>query len=141
MLQIPSIKLANRAEKSERTTVFSPETIAEEVSKLLLKVGGGRPGKVTTNTAADRVSEFLKEAISASRIYDIWRGESLPKAFEMDAIRAAAGIIQEGRDEFAALNSRIARLEAALLVPDEESYRAGADELRQGRRSSDRALG
>lgn len=144
------------AEKStavlERST--SMQTGAATPAQLMEMIAGPQiagPGrgqfKAQVNAVARRVSAALGlqhyPPIKPSRVEDIWRGEVEPRWWEMDAIRRAAAdrqALKETRSEYAALTARIARLEAALSVQDEEFHRPGVDALRAVAGGDRRAL-
>lgn len=101
-----------------------------EASCLLKQIAEPRPVgdsvKQAIDRAARRVSRYLSPAMRSSRAEDIWRQEARAiRAEEMDAIRKAAQadrLREEGRNELAAIDARLARLEA-ILVQDEEFHR------------------
>jgi hypothetical protein len=110
-----------------------------EASTLLRELAGPYPAgdtvKGAINRATRRVSRFLP--MKAGRAEDIWRQEARAiRAEEMDAIRRAASedrLSREAKDELAAINARISRLEA-LLVSDADFHRDQVDAWRQASR-------
>lgn len=109
---------------------FSAESTMNEGVSLLETIAGKDRTKRALNEAARRISAFLKPPILQSRVYDIWRGESVAKAHELLAMRAAAGMAQEARDGIAELRARIARIEATMAVQDEDFSQPHVDALR-----------
>ena len=110
---------------------FSAEAALDEGTSLLTQIAGERRDKLSVNKAARAINSLLERPIPAGRVYKIWRQEATPKAHELDALRAAAGIAREARNEYRELTARIARLEAALRVQDAEFSGPQADALRQ----------
>ncbi|WP_428029782.1 hypothetical protein [Ancylobacter sp.] len=88
-------------------------------------------------------SKILSAPIKHSRIEDLWKREARRvNAEELDAIRAArdAKLQRNASDQHQRLVARIARLEAALRLSDEDAYRELAGERRELARGADRPL-
>lgn len=89
----------------------------------------------------ERVARRL--GITPRRARAFWYGEAtnIP-AEHMDKARrlARAPLEEEARNEFAELQNRIARLEAALAVQDEDFHRPAIDALRVSSGRDDRAV-
>lgn len=126
--------------KSSNKEVFLMSAVAE-ASTLLRSVAEPCPAgdsvKAAINRAAKRVAKFIPPHWSSrwhvGRAEDIWRQEARGVwAEEMDAIRRAADakVAQEARNEFRELNAKIARLEAAMGISDEDFTRPQADAWR-----------
>ena len=127
--------------KSSNKEVFLMSAVAE-ASTLLRSVAEPCPAgdsvKSAINRAAKRVARFIPPHWASrwhvGRAEDIWRQEARGVwAEEMDAIRRAADakVAQEARNEYRQITARIARLEAALRLSDEEFHRSNVDGLRQ----------
>lgn len=89
----------------------------------------------------ERVARRLR--ISARRARSYWYGEPATITAEhMDKARrlARAPLEEEARNEFAELQNRIARLEAALAVQDEDFHSPSIDALRVSSGRDDRAV-
>lgn len=91
----------------------------------------------TRGTVVQRVSEahakLRKWSWSYNRVDEMFRGKAARiEAHEMDHIRALkkAREIAEAKDEFSQLRARIARLETALAVADEEFHQPHVEALR-----------
>ena len=120
---------------------FSAEATLQEGEDLLNEIAGERRDKLAVNKAARLVNSLLDHPIQPSRIYKIWRRDAMAKAHELDALRAAAGIAKEAKDEYRELNARIAKLEAAFRLSDSEFHGSQADALRQATGGSHSAVG
>lgn len=119
-------------EKFTENEVFLMSAVAE-ASALLRSLADPRPAgdsvKSAISRAAKRVARFVPPHWAhrwhAGRAEDIWRQEARGIwAEEMDAIRRAADAraAEGARDEFKEISDRIARLEAAMGVSDEEFH-------------------
>lgn len=118
---------------------YSVENTAGEVERLLTKMGGERRDKYAVNGLVRRISAFLADPISPRRLYNLWRGDARPEPHEVDAIRAAAGIVEEAQHEYRTIDQWIARAEATLLQ-DADFHRIAINALRAVARGEDRAL-
>ncbi len=119
-----------------------------EASTLLRDIAEPRPVgdsvKLAIGRSARRVSLFLPQPMAFGRAEDIWRREARAiRAEEMDAIRKAAKadrLAQEAKNEFTELKARIARLEAALRIQDEDFHSPSLDALGRVAGETDRTL-
>lgn len=125
----------NSGKHTEKSEVVFMNAVAG-ASSLLRRVAEPRPVgdsvKQAINRAARRVSRFLPSPMGYSRAEGIWRQEARAiRAEEMDAIRRAAAdrTAREAKNEFAELRARIARLEEAIRIQDEDLYGVDADAL------------
>lgn len=81
----------------------------------------------------DRLATLLR--VSSRRIKSLWEGEqsAVIRQSEAEAVRRLLGqkqIEEANRDDFQALQARIARLEAALFASDEEFHHEAMAGLR-----------
>lgn len=125
--------------RTEKSEVVSMSAVAE-ASALLRQIAEPRPVgdsvKAAVRRASRRVAAFIPPHWTrwhVGRAEDIWHRQARGVwAEELDAIRRAADvrIVEEARHERAALADRIARLEAALRLSDEDFHRPDLDALR-----------
>lgn len=137
-----------RPEKSENhpeRAVLLMSAVCEASDLLRALAAPCPPGdsvKAGINRAARRVSRFLMRPMSPGRAEDIWRREARSiRAEEMDALRAAARREKAFNDEAAAVEARLARVEAALLAIDPDFHRDAIDALRRAGRPSGQDAG
>lgn len=117
-----------------------------EASGLIRQASEPRPAgdsvKSAIGRAARKVSRFMRQPMTFSRAEDIWRQEARSiRAEEMDALRAAAKREKAFHDEAAALEARLARVEAALLAIDPDFHSGTIDALRRAQRPHRKASG
>ena len=121
---------------------------AIEASDLIRQLADPCPAgdsvKAAINRALRRVSPFLPWPMKPSRAEDIWRREARAiRAEEMDALRAAKAAKEkaEFKHEAAAVEARLARIEAALFAADEDFHGPAIDALRRASRPFGKAFG
>lgn len=116
------------------------------------------PARGSVKDASTRVAKIVSQLLvrdgyqpmKPSRVYDIWGGEATPRYWEMDALREAAGLAREARNDFRIFTARLERVEQiteqvlrvqeALLVQDEDFMRPHSDAVDMVRGRSDRSL-
>ncbi|MCX5516204.1 hypothetical protein C3941_19630 [Kaistia algarum] len=122
----------------------TPQELIGRIDPVSAEAGAA---KRLINSVTKAVAPYLKDAgrdpMKPSRVEDIWRGEAIPRFWEMDALRRAAAsdaMAREAKREFTELERRIVRLEEALALRSAELGGAEADALREISGRSDRAL-
>lgn len=135
--------------RTEKSEVVSMSAVAE-ASALLRRIAEPRPVGDSVKAAITRACRRVARHIPShwtrwhvGRAEDIWHRQAHGVwAEELDAIRAAADarILQEARNERAALRARLARLEAALRISDEDFHRPELDALGSVAGGPDRPL-
>ncbi|WP_425087794.1 hypothetical protein [Stappia sp.] len=116
-------------------------TTAMEMQEHIRKIGWPSYPDEQVVFRIERAARKLGVSIRRARSY--WYGEpaTIP-ADHMDKARrlSRVPVEEKARNEFAELQTRIARLEAALSVQDPEFHGPEIDALRNIRRGADRAV-
>lgn len=136
-----------RADKSPECTVLLMSATMEAsdlIRQLAEPCPAGDSVKAAINRALRRVSPHLPWPMKASRAEDIWRREARAiRAEEMDALRAAKAAREKAEfaHEAAAVETRLARIEAALFAADPEFHSDAIAALRRASRPFGQAAG
>lgn len=133
-----------KSENPPERTVLLMSAVCEAsdlMRTLALPCPPGDSVKAAINRAARRASHYLARPMTFSRAEDIWRKEARAiRAEEMDALRRAAKR-EAFKDETAAVEARLARIEAALVAIDPDFHGEAIVALRRALRPAGQAAG
>ncbi len=120
---------------------------------LLDEIASPRGARESYKAVVNRVADYtnriaaslniIEEPISPSRLDDIWRGEAkFVRGYELDSLRAARDtkILGNAINEHRTILDRLAAVEAALRLQDEDFHGESIDGLREMHRGVDSSM-